>query len=48
MHLVSGKSEVPFHIIKDLFEFIDLRKDNIIDLNEWLQVFKITENKEEK
>lgn len=29
----------PYIIIKDLFEIIDIRKDNVIDINEWLQTF---------
>lgn len=37
---MGGRPELPFHIIKDLFEFINLRKDGMINLNEWLQVFK--------
>ena len=37
---MGGRPELPFHIMKDLFEFINLRKDGIINLNEWLQVFK--------
>ena len=28
-----------FPVIKDLFEFIDMRKDNVIDIDEWLQTF---------
>jgi len=36
LNLIAGRPELPFHIIKDLFEFIDLRKDNQIDMNEWL------------
>lgn len=37
---MGGRPELPFQIMKDLFEFINLRKDDIINLNEWLQVFK--------
>ena len=29
-----------YPIIKDLFDVIDIRKDGIIDLNEWSQTFK--------
>jgi len=33
-----------FPIIKDLFDFIDLRRDGIIDMNEWMQSFRLIEN----
>lgn len=29
----------PYSIIKDMFEYIDKRKDGIIDMNEWMDVF---------
>lgn len=29
-----------FVLLKDLFQTIDIRKDGIIDLNEWTQTFK--------
>ena len=29
-----------FAIIKDIFDFIDIRRDGIIDLNEWMQTFR--------
>ncbi|EGR32180.1 hypothetical protein IMG5_093040 [Ichthyophthirius multifiliis] len=29
----------PFEILRDLFDIIDVRKDNLIDINEWLQTF---------
>lgn len=32
--------EVPaFSAIKDLFDFIDMKKDGVIDVNEWTQTF---------
>jgi len=32
--------DVPaFSIIKDVFDFIDVKRDGIIDINEWTQVF---------
>ena len=35
-----AQEEVPaFSTIKDLFEFIDMKKDGIIDINEWTQTF---------
>lgn len=32
-----------FSIIKNAFEYIDLRKDGIIDLNEWSKSFALAE-----
>ena len=40
---ISGEEPPSFSIIKDLFDFIDIRKDGIIDLNEWMQTFKMIE-----
>lgn len=37
---LSGEELYPFLIIKDLFDFIDIRKDNCIDLTEWMQTFR--------
>ena len=30
-----------YPVVKDLFDVIDVRKDGIIDLHEWLSTFKI-------
>lgn len=36
----AAREEVPaFSIIKDLFEFIDIKKDGLIDVHEWTQTF---------
>lgn len=32
-----------FAIIRDLFDFFDIRKDGVVDLHEWMQTFKILE-----
>jgi Ca2+-binding EF-hand superfamily protein len=32
-----------FALLKNAFEFIDLRKDGIIDMNEWIKAFSMTE-----
>ena len=34
-----------FDIIKDLFEFIDLRKDGFLDIHEWMQTFRNLQGK---
>jgi len=35
-----SKEEVPaLSIIRDLFEFIDVKKDGVIDIKEWTQTF---------
>lgn len=38
----------PFAIIKDLFEFIDKRRDGQIDLTEWMDAFSKFSNPNEK
>jgi len=32
----AGEAIPGFSIIKDIFDFIDIRRDGIIDLNEWM------------
>ncbi len=35
-----AREELPaLSIIKDLFDFIDVKKDGIIDMNEWCETF---------
>ena len=39
-----AREESPsFSIIRDLFDYIDLRRDGIIDMNEWMQSFRLIE-----
>jgi hypothetical protein len=39
-----AREEVPsFSIIRDLFDYIDIRRDGIIDMNEWMNYFKLIE-----
>ena len=33
---LSSQKVPSFAIIKDLFDFVDVRRDGIIDLNEWM------------
>jgi hypothetical protein len=41
-----AREESPsFPIIRDLFDYIDLRRDGIIDMNEWMQSFRLIEVK---
>jgi hypothetical protein len=40
---LSREDPPSFAIIKDLFDFIDLRRDGIIDMNEWMQSFRLIE-----
>ncbi len=35
----SGDELPAFSIIKDLFDFIDVKKDGVIDKDEWCQTF---------
>lgn len=32
----ANREQMPFHIVKDIFELINLRKDTHLDLNEFL------------
>lgn len=36
---LAREENPPFAIIKDLFEFIDKRRDGFIDLTEWMDAF---------
>ena len=36
---LAGQSTPPFAIIKDLFEFIDKKQDNVLTLDEWMDAF---------
>lgn len=41
-----AREEAPaFIILKDAFDFIDSKKDGLIDLNEWMQAFELIEVK---
>lgn len=35
LHEYGGDKEPTYPIIKDLFDTVDIRKDGIIDMNEW-------------
>jgi Ca2+-binding EF-hand superfamily protein len=39
IHKMTGEDLPPLSIIRDLFDFIDVKKDGIIDLNEWIETF---------
>jgi len=40
-----AREDVPsFPLIKDMFDFIDIRRVGIIDQNEWMQSFRLIEN----
>ena len=36
LNKLAHKEPLSFDVLKDLFEFMDLRKDNYVDLNEFL------------
>ena len=38
-HEIAGDKAPSYPVIKDLFDTIDIRKDGIIDINEWQQTF---------
>ena len=39
------KSSPPYSVLKYLYDYIDIRKDGLIDLNEWNQIFSRAEGK---
>lgn len=39
LHQLADEKQPTYPIIKDLFDTIDIRKDGIIDMNEWTQTF---------
>lgn len=43
LHQLSRDDIPAFPIIKDLFDFIDIRRDGIIDMTEWMQSFRLIE-----
>ena len=36
---MANEDEPPYNIVKDLFEYIYKRMDNLIDLTEWMDTF---------
>jgi hypothetical protein len=38
-HELAGEKPPTYPVIKDLFDTIDIRKDGILDQNEWQQTF---------
>eukprot|EP00828_Plagiopyla_frontata_P045006 TRINITY_DN7556_c0_g1_i1.p1 TRINITY_DN7556_c0_g1~~TRINITY_DN7556_c0_g1_i1.p1 ORF type:complete len:364 (-),score=67.45 TRINITY_DN7556_c0_g1_i1:210-1301(-) len=40
LHQLNGQQCPPFNVIKDLFDFIDIRHDGVIDIHEWMQTFR--------
>eukprot|EP01017_Pseudomicrothorax_dubius_P016561 TRINITY_DN18781_c0_g2_i1.p1 TRINITY_DN18781_c0_g2~~TRINITY_DN18781_c0_g2_i1.p1 ORF type:complete len:182 (+),score=49.51 TRINITY_DN18781_c0_g2_i1:58-603(+) len=43
MSQISHEELPSYAIIKDLFDFFDIRKDGLIDMTEWIQTFKLIE-----
>jgi hypothetical protein len=39
LYELAGEKQISYPIIKDLFDTVDIRKDGIIDMNEWYQSF---------
>lgn len=48
LYRLATEDVPPFAIIKDLFEFIDKRRDGHIDLTEWMDAFSKFANPNEK
>lgn len=47
LYRLAGEEVPPFAIIKDLFEFIDKRRDGLLDLTEWMDAFSKYKNPNE-
>ena len=39
----ESKPEPNYSLMKNAYEYIDLRKDGLIQMNEWLKVFTVVE-----
>lgn len=39
LYELAGEKALAYPVIKDLFDTVDIRKDGIIDMNEWQQTF---------
>lgn len=37
---MKNENPLSFNIVRDLFEFIDIRKDGGLDIHEWMQTFR--------
>ncbi|KRX05153.1 hypothetical protein PPERSA_06787 [Pseudocohnilembus persalinus] len=37
---ISSQSITPYSLMRDVFEFIDIRNDGVIDLHEWMESFR--------
>ncbi len=43
MYKNETKTPPNYVLLKSIFDYIDIRKDGLIDLNEWLKTFNYTE-----
>lgn len=39
LSLLTKQDVPPYAVAKDMFDFIDIKNDNFIDLEEWVQTF---------
>ena len=44
LYYKEKQKEINYPVMKAIYDFIDVRKDGVIDLNEWNKVFAITES----
>ena len=44
MYKREAKKEPSYSVMKYLYDYIDVRKDGVIDLNEWNKIFAIQES----
>ena len=40
---LKKEETLSFGVVRDLFEFIDIRKDGLLDIHEWMQTFRAVE-----
>lgn len=43
LYKLKKEETLSFGVVRDLFEFIDIRQDGFLDIHEWMQTFRAVE-----